>query len=279
MRRLDGQVVIITGASAGIGEASARSLAGEGATLVLAARRAERLQSLGAELAARGARTLPVVTDVASPADRERLVAETMNAFGRIDALVNNAGYGQRGPVEIVPLEAIRRNFEINVFALVALTQLVMPVLRAQRSGRIVNIASVAGRVVRPFSSIYDATKHAVEALSDGMRYELAPFGVKVVTIEPGFILTEFVEVSNRVSREVTEQASVYAEAMRRGSDMVNRFRWFAGKPEDIARLVVKALVSRHPNARYAAPGHAKLALALKRWLPARLFDAVISKR
>ncbi len=279
MGRLNGQVVIITGASAGIGEASARMLAGEGATLVLTARRAERLEALAGELTARGARVLPVVGDITSPGDRQRLVSEAMNAFGRIDALVNNAGYGQRGPIEIVPVEAIRRNFEVNVFSLIALTQLVIPIMRAQGSGRIVNIASVAGRIARAFSSVYDATKHAVEAFSDGMRYELARFGIKVIAIEPGFILTEFIDAANRASREVMEQPGVYGEAMRRGSDMVNRFRWFAGKPPDIARLVVKALVSRHPKARYAAPGHAKLALAMKRWLPARVFDAIIRGR
>lgn len=279
MARLDGQVVIITGASSGIGEASARMLANEGATLVLTARRAGRLEALASELSARSARVLPVAGDVTSPSDRQRLISEAMRAFGRIDALVNNAGYGQRGPIEIVPVEAIRRNFEVNVFSLIALTQLVIPIMRAQGNGRIVNIASVAGHVARAFSSVYDATKHALEALSDGMRYELAPLGIKVIVIEPGFILTEFVDVANQVSRDVTENAGVYGEAMRRGSDMVNRFRWFAGRPPDIARLVVKALVLRHPRARYAAPGHAKLALALKRWLPARVFDAIISKR
>lgn len=277
MGRLNGRVVIVTGASAGIGEAAARMIAGEGATLVLAARRRERIEALAGKLAAGGA--LSIVTDICSAQDREHLVHETMKAFGRIDALVNNAGYGQRGPVEIVPVEAIRRNFETNVFSLVALTQLVIPIMRAQGSGRIINIASVAGRIVRPFSSIYDSTKHALEALSDGMRYELAPFGIKVVAIEPGYILTEFIDVANQVSRDVVEQEGVYAEAMRRGSESLKRFRSLAGRPDDIARLVVKALVSRHPKARYAAPGHAKLALALKRWLPARLFDALIAGR
>ncbi len=279
MGRLNGRVVIITGASAGIGEASARMTAAEGATLVLTARRRERLEALAGELAAGGARVLPVAADVCSDPDRVRLVQETMNAFGRVDALVNNAGYGQRGPVETVPVEAIRRNFETNVFSLVALTQLVIPMMRTQGSGRIVNIASVAGRIARPFSSIYDSTKHALEALSDGLRYELAPFGIKVVAIEPGYILTEFIDVANQVSREVVEQESVYKAAMQRGSESLKRFRSFAGRPEDIGRLVVKALVSPRPRARYAAPGHAKLALALKRWLPARLFDAIIAGR
>lgn len=108
-----------------------------------------------------------------------------LKKFGRIDGLVNNAGYATRGPLEIVPVEAIRKNFETNVFALIALTQLVVPVMRAQGSGCIVNIGSVAGRIARPLSSIYDATKHALEAITDGLRGELQPFGIRVALIQP----------------------------------------------------------------------------------------------
>ena len=190
MGKLDGQIVIVTGASAGIGEAAARRLAGEGATVVIAARRADRLDAVKREIESAGGRALAVVGDVTSQQDRKRLVQETMRAFGRIDGLVNNAGYGQRGPIELVPIEAIRQNFETNLFSLIALTQLVIPIMREQGSGRIVNISSVAGRIARPLSSVYDATKHALEAISDGMRGELAPFGIKVVVIEPGFIIT-----------------------------------------------------------------------------------------
>jgi NAD(P)-dependent dehydrogenase (short-subunit alcohol dehydrogenase family) len=278
MGRLKGQVVIVTGASSGLGEASARMLAGKGASLVLAARRGQRLQALAAQIAAAGAHTLPVAADVRSPEGRERLVRETMSAFGRIDALVNNAGYGQRGPVETVPVEAIRSNFETNVFSLVALSQLVIPIMRRQGGGRIVNMGSVAGRIARPYSTVYDATKHALEALSDGMRFELAQFGIKVVLIEPGFILTEFTEAAERASQNLMEGPGQYAEAMRRGAQAMQRWTMFAGKPDHIARLVVKALAAPRPKARYAAPGHAKLALAMKRCLPSRLFDFIISR-
>src|SRR5438128_3655159 len=188
MKRLDGQVVIITGASAGIGEATARMVARQGATVVLVARRKERLDGLKAEIEQAGGRAMTIAADVTNATDRERIVNETLAAFSRIDALVNNAGYGQRGPIEMVPIDAIRQNFETNLFSLVALTQLVIPVMRRQASGRIVNISSVAGRIARPLSSVYDATKHALEAISDGLRGELGPFGIKVVVIEPGFI-------------------------------------------------------------------------------------------
>ena len=115
-----------------------------------------------------------------------------MRAFGRIDGLVNNAGFGQRGPIELVPVESIRQNFETNLFSLIALTQLVIPIMREQGKGRIVNVGSVAGRIARPFSSVYDATKHALEAVTDGLRGEMSPFGIRVSLIQPGFILTEF---------------------------------------------------------------------------------------
>jgi NAD(P)-dependent dehydrogenase (short-subunit alcohol dehydrogenase family) len=278
MSGLGGQVAIITGASAGIGEASARRLAREGATVVINARRADRLEALKRDIEAAGARALAVVGDITNEQDRARLIQETLDAFGHIDALVNNAGWGQRGPIELVPLDAIRRNFETNFFSLIALTQLVIPVMREQRSGRIVNISSVAGKIARPLSSVYDATKHALEAISDGLRGELAPFGIKVVVIEPGFIITEFLGVANEEAREIIEHAGPYAETFERVAAGTQRLRKLAGRPEDIAELVFKAVAADSPRIRYAAPGHARLGLALKRLLPARLFDYVMSR-
>ena len=278
MHELDKQVAIITGASAGIGEATSRRLAREGATVVINARRADRLEALKRDIEAAGGRALVVAGDITSEQDRARLVQETLDAFGHIDALVNNAGWGQRGPIELVPLDAIRRNFETNLFSLIGLTQLVIPVMREQKSGRIVNISSVAGRIARPLSSVYDATKHALEAISDGLRGELAPFGIKVVVIEPGFIITEFLGVANEEAREVMEQAGPYATLFERVASGTQRLRKLAGRPEDIAELVFKALAADSPRMRYAAPGHARVGLALKRLLPDRLLDYVLSR-
>ena len=278
MGKLDGQVAIVTGASAGIGEATARKLAREGATVVLAARRADRLEALKQEIESTGGRALAVAGDITNAQDRARLLEETLRAFGQIDALVNNAGYGQRGPIELVPLEAIRQNFETNLFSLIGLTQLVIPVMRKQRSGRIINVSSVAGRVARPLSSVYDSTKHALEAVSDGLRGELAPFGIKVVIIEPGFISTEFLDVANGTSREVIEKDGPYAASIARLGASLQRLRKMAGRPEDIAEVIFKALTADKPRARYAAPGHARLAIALKRFLPARLFDYILNR-
>ena len=274
-KRLDQQVVIVTGASAGIGEAGVRMLAREGATVVLVARRKARLDQLKQEIEAGGGRALAVEADITSAEDRRRIVRETLSAFGRIDALVNNAGYGQRGPIELVPVEAIRRNFETNLFSLIALTQLIIPIMREKGSGRIVNISSVAGRIASPLSSVYDATKHALEAVSDGLRGELAPFGIKVVIIEPGFIVTEFLDVANEVSREVVEQAGPYAASIARRNQSMQRLRKMAGTPDDIGKLIVKALTLANPRARYSAPGHAKVLIALRRFVPERLFDYI----
>jgi len=278
MGKLDGQIVIVTGASAGIGEAAARRLAGEGATVVIAARRADKLNGLKQQIDSAGGRALAVAGDITSQQDRERLVQETMRAYGRIDGLVNNAGYGQRGPIELVPIEAIRQNFETNLFSLIALTQLVIPIMREQRKGRIVNISSVAGRIARPLSSVYDSTKHALEAISDGLRGELAQFGIKVVVIEPGFIITDFLGVATDNAREIIEHPGPYAESFETLSAAIKRLRGLAGRPEDIAEVIFKALADRSPRARYAAPGHAKFALAVKRLLPSRVFDYVLGR-
>jgi NAD(P)-dependent dehydrogenase (short-subunit alcohol dehydrogenase family) len=279
MRSLAEQGVIVTGASAGLGEATARRLARAGARLILTARRAERLAVLARELDPGGTRVLAVPADVTVDADRRRVVEGALAKFGRIDALVNNAGYGTRGPVELVPVDLIRRNYETNVFSLIALTQLVVPHLRAQGAGRVVNIGSVAGRIARPFSSIYDSTKHALEAITDGLRGELKPFGIEVVLIRPGFIRTEFVDAANQVSAPVAEHAGPYAPYFGGFRDNYQRWLSWAGRPDDIARLVEKALTARRPAPRYAAPAHAKLFLFLKWLLPPRVIDRLVRVR
>ncbi|MEW6210814.1 MAG: SDR family NAD(P)-dependent oxidoreductase [Acidobacteriota bacterium] len=279
MGKLSRQVAIVTGASAGIGEAAAHSLAREGAIVVMAARRLERLNQIKKEIESSGGQAVSVSCDVTVAEDRERLVREAMSINGRIDALVNNAGYGQRGPIEIVPIGSIRQNFETNLFSLIALTQLVIPLMREQRSGRIINVSSVAGRIARPLSSVYDATKHALEAISDGMRGELALFGIKVVVIEPGFIITEFLEVANEMARPIIESDSPYRPLFEGFNEGYKRMRRIAGQPDDIAKLIFRALVDKNPRPRYAAPRHARIFLAAKKWMPDRLFEYIVNKQ
>lgn len=279
MPQLAGQVVIVTGASSGIGEATARRLVRGGARVVITARRRDRLEALARELDPSGAAVLAVAGDVTIDADRRALVDATLARFGRIDALVNNAGYGTRGPVETVPVEALRRNFETNVFSLVALTQLVLPHLRAQGGGCIVNIGSVAGRIARPLSSVYDSTKHALEALTDGLRGELKPFGVRVTLVRPGYIVTEFVDAANAASDQIIENSGPYTPFMAGFRLGYQKLRRVAGHPDDIARCVERALVSDNPAPRYNAPFHAKIFLLLKWLLPDRLFAHLVRLR
>ena len=279
MPTLAGQVVIITGASSGIGEETARRLVRGGAKIAISARRPDRLAALARELDPSGANILAVAGDVTSDADRRQLVTATLAKFGRIDGLVNNAGYGTRGPLEIVPVELIRKNFETNVFSLIALTQLVLPTMRAQGSGCIVNIGSVAGRIARPLSSIYDSTKHALEALTDGLRGELKPFGIRVTLIRPGFILTEFVDAASKVSDPITDHAGPYAKYMKGFRLSADKLRSIAGKSDDIALLVECALTSANPAPRYSAPLHAKFFLFLKWSLPKRTIEWITRLR
>jgi short-subunit dehydrogenase len=278
MENLKGQTAMVTGASSGIGEAIARQLAHQGATVVITARREDRLNQLKQVIESGGGKALAIAGDINAEEFRCHLVEETLKASGRIDALVNNAGYGQRGPVEMLPMEVIRQNFETNFFAVVGLSQLVIPTMREQHSGRIINISSVAGKISRPLTAVYSATKFALEAISDGLRFELAPFGIKVVIIEPGFINSEFLGVANDSEKALSNTEGPYQALLENsgsGKDY-QRLRKMAGTPDDIAAIVLEALIVNNPRPRYAAPFHAKFAIALKRWLPERLADRVL---
>jgi len=270
---LSGKTIVVTGASSGIGEAIARRIVAEGANAALFARRHERLEKLARDIDPSGQRTLFVSGDVTRSEDRDRLVAETIARFGRIDGLVNNAGFGQRGPIEQVPLETIRRNFETNVFALLGLTQKVAPLMRQQGGGRIVLIGSVAGKIARPMSSTYDATKHALEAFADGLRGELKPFGIHVALIRPGFIITEFIKAADIASSNVMENLGPYAPFAAEHRGASQKLRRVAGHPEDIAKLVHHALASASPKTHYIGPFHAKVFLFLRWLLPTSWMD------
>jgi short-subunit dehydrogenase len=281
MGTLANRIVIVTGASSGIGRATARRLYLEGAAVVVAARRSDCLKELEHELRCltkvRGTnegRILPIRTDITVADDRRRLIYETLKAYGRIDVLVNNAGYGIRGPIELVPIETIRDNFETNVFSLIALSQLVISTMREQKSGHIVNVSSIAGLVAKPFSAIYGASKHAVEGISDGLRGELAPFGIYVSVIEPGYVSTEFNRVSDEASTAMSTDNpySNYYESTTRG---YKRFKRFAVQPDQVAQAIAQVLV--HPRSRIVMPNYAKILVTLKRVLPASLFDRLMT--
>jgi short-subunit dehydrogenase len=270
---------IVTGASAGIGEAVARSLASAGFSVVAAARRESRLDALEAHLRGQGFACFAQPTDITVAEDRLRLVETAMNRFGRIDLLVNNAGIGYRSPIETTPIDAVRHTFEVNLFSLLALTQLVIPVMRKQGEGKIINMSSVAGRVARPLSSIYDATKHSIEAVSDGLRGELRQFGIHVVVVQPSFTETEFLDIATKASfpyygtepgyRSLLEYLCKGEASARRGAAM----------PQDIARTVLRAALDPAPARRYPCPRRAKVILALKRLLPEAWFERLAFPR
>lgn len=273
MTETTSRVALVTGASSGIGESTARRLADDGFTVYGAARRLDRLQPL----TARGIVPLAMdVTDEGSmTAGIERILAEQ----GRIDVLVNNAGYGSYGALEDVPLDEARRQFEVNVFGAARLMQLVLPHMRTRRSGTIINITSMGGKIYTPLGAWYHATKFALEALSDCLRLEVAPFGVDVVIIEPGGIRTEWGGIAADLLKETSgggayaSQAEVVAATL--GGEGNSRF---SSDPSVIADAVSKAATAKRPRTRYAVGFGAKPLIALHGVLPDRGFDALISR-
>jgi NADP-dependent 3-hydroxy acid dehydrogenase YdfG len=196
---LAGKVAIITGASAGIGEATAREFAHAGAITVLAARRRQRLERLAEEIRAAGGSALPVPTDVTDPAQITHLVQTTLANFGRIDILANIAGGGHYDWLEAMSAEELRHQYEVNIIGLAEVTRQVIPTMKAQRSGVILNMSSYASRIAVPPLTVYASTKYAVEGLSDGLRRELLPWGIKVIRIHPsGVTGTEFNQIAGR---------------------------------------------------------------------------------
>ena len=269
---MSNRVALITGASSGIGEATALQLLTAGYTVFGAARRVDRM----AALAEAGVQVLAMdVTDDASMADGVRNILEQT---GRIDVLVNNAGFGSYGALEDVPMVDARYQFEVNLFGLARLTQLVLPTMRRQRSGRIINISSVGGKIYEPLGGWYHATKFAVEGLSDSLRLELAPFGIQVVVIEPGAIRTEWGGIAADNLRK-TSGTGVYAKQAEKIASVFssadNNPR-LGSPPSVIADAIEKAATAKRPRIRYVAGGGAKPMLFVRRLLPDRAFDRVI---
>lgn len=266
-------VALVTGASSGIGEVTARRLRGAGFEVYAAARRVERMAGLEPD----GVRVLGM--DVTDDASMESGVSRILDEQGRIDVLVNNAGYGSYGAVEDVPIDEARRQFEVNLFGMARLIQLVLPTMRAQRSGRIVNISSIGAVIYEPFGAWYHATKFAVEGFSDSLRVELAPFGIHVVIVRPAGILTEWNTISRESLRE-TSRGGAYAERAEGAARTLERADtpMMSSKPDVVAKSIVKAATARRPKPRYASGKGARLVPASRRLLPDRVFDAGLSR-
>lgn len=267
------RVALVTGGSSGIGEQTALRLQDAGFTVYAVARRVERMQSL----VDRGitAFAMDVTDDDSMVAGVDRILA----AHGRVDVLVNNAGYGSYGAVEDVPLDEARRQFEVNVFGLARLTQLVLPAMRAQHAGRIINISSIGGKFYEPFGAWYHATKFAVEGFSDSLRMELRPWGIAVVLIEPGPILTEWSEIARDSLLERSGQTA-YGPHARRAHRVLTEFDkpGRASTPDAVARKIVKAATTKHPAARYPVGRGARMITTSRDLAPDRIYDQVVSR-
>jgi NAD(P)-dependent dehydrogenase (short-subunit alcohol dehydrogenase family) len=267
--------VLITGCSSGIGQATALRLVSAGHLVYATARRPDTL----ADLVAAGCRGLPL--DVTDDASMTSAVDAVQAEHSRVGALVNNAGYGEYGPIEEVELDAARRQFETNVFGPARLTQLVLPGMRAAGTGRIVNVSSMGGRVVLPIGGYYHASKWAVEAISDALRYETEPFGIRTVIVEPGLIRTRFSESVTRTSAAASGADSPYAAlvaANQRMTESGYRSRFTSVDAGRVAAVIEKALTGARPRARYVITPTARLFIHVRRLLGARAFEQLIRR-
>jgi NAD(P)-dependent dehydrogenase (short-subunit alcohol dehydrogenase family) len=273
------KAVLITGCSSGIGHATAQRLARSGWTVYASARRPETI----ADLEAAGCRTLAL--DVTDESSMLAAVDSVERSEGAVGVLVNNAGYSQSGAIETVPLDAVRRQFETNVFGLIRLTQLVLPRMRAQRWGKIVNVGSMGGLLSFPGGGAYHATKHALEAVSDALRFELRGFGIDVVLLEPGLIRTEFGDTATASMASIpSSDEDPYARfnatvgAVTKGA-YDGPMRLLGAGPERVARVIERALSRRRPPARITITPSAKITIATRRLLPDRAWDAAMRRQ
>jgi NAD(P)-dependent dehydrogenase (short-subunit alcohol dehydrogenase family) len=269
------EVVLVTGASSGIGKATALRLAKAGFTVYATARRVDTL----ADCAAAGCRTLAL--DVESEESMVAAVRAIEAEHGAIDALVNNAGYSLSGALETLAMDDVRRQFETNVFGLLRLTQLVLPGMRRKGSGRVVNISSMGGTLTFPGGGAYHATKYAVEALSDALRYEVAGFGIKVIVVQPGLIRTRFGETAAAgVTGGGDDAYAAFNAAVAKATKDVyvtGPLAKLGGEPDDVAKVIERALRARRPAARYAVTPSASVLMTTRRLLPDSGWDAFLA--
>ncbi len=268
------KAVLITGCSTGIGRATAEHLASRGWNVYATARKPESI----ADLATRGCKTLAL--DVCDDASMRTAVETVERAEGSVGVLINNAGYGLEGAFEEVPMTDIRRQFETNVFGLIAMTKLVLPAMRRQRWGRIVNLSSMGGKLTFPGGAYYHATKHAVESLSDALRFEVKGFGIDVIVIQPGPIKTRFGDTA--VGNIAMPKDSPYAafnvvlEKQIREAYEGGPMARFAAPPEAVAEVIEKAISAKNPKTRYKVTLAARVLMGLRRVLPDRAFDSFL---
>ncbi len=272
------QIVLITGATSGIGRHAAIYLADRGFRVIATGRNERALEVLRREKTARPLETLRLdVTDPRSIEDAVLAVDEMTDGHG-IDALVSNAGYGAIGPLEMVSDADLRAQLDVNVFGLMAVTRGFVGAMRERGKGRIVNVSSIGGRFAVPMFGAYNASKFAIEAMSDALRMELAPFGVRVAIIEPGPIRTSFGDRAMREASKHSDPSSPYAPFMARAEKIKELSDKSAIGPEAVSRAIYQAIVARRPRARYVVPLRVGFAVGFLQRLPTRWSDAIVSR-
>jgi NAD(P)-dependent dehydrogenase (short-subunit alcohol dehydrogenase family) len=274
LRPGEGKAAFVTGASSGMGKAIAKRLIRDGYMVFASARRVDEM----ADLAAEGARVLRI--DMADEAEIEREIASVddgiVHDYGGIDVLVNNAGFGLYGAVEDTALKDARYQFEVNLFGLARLTQLLLPAMRAKGSGTIVNISSMGGKMYTPLGAWYHASKHALEGWSDCLRIELASFGIRVVIVEPGLIATGFGGLAGPLMERSGRGAYArMAKAIARTTE-ASYGKGNGTDPSVVADVVARAAAARRPRTRYVVGKYAKPLIIARTWLGDRMFDRVI---
>lgn len=265
------KVILITGASSGIGYDTAAALSRQGHKVYAAARRTELMEPL------RPLGVIPLSMDVTDDLSMQKAVESILHNEQRIDVLINNAGYGYFGAIEQVSMSEARRQVEVNLFGLARLSQLVIPIMRRQGSGHIINTSSIAGKLVLPYGGWYHVSKYSVEALSDAMRMELKPFGIDVTLIEPGGISTNWGILAAQHLKESTAGSVYESSALSEAALLHEAYsgKWLS-PPSVITNAMLHAIGSRHPRARYRTGRFAHTATALHAILPARWWDALM---
>lgn len=265
------ETVLVTGASSGMGREFAERLLAEGMTVYVAARRADRM----AALAEKGAIVLEM--DITKDDQIVAAVQRIVDGHGGVDVLINNAGYGQYGAVEDTAIDTARYQFEVNLFGLARLTQLLLPSMRAKGRGRIINISSMGGKMYTPLGAWYHATKHALEGWSDALRLELAPHGIDVVIVEPGIIRTGFADAMN--DHFAPGQSGAYDDlsgALQKSTAKNFENPKFGSPPSVISDLVLRAIRAGRPKTRYAGGQMARPLMFLRWLLPDRTYDRIL---
>lgn len=275
---LNQSVVLITGASTGIGAALAKQLAQRypSIRLVLAARNQTKLEAVGQTCRETGAEVLIVPTDLAQVEQAQALAQQALDQFGQVDVLINNAGYGQMGPLELMTPAECQRQFEVNVMGPLALTQKIIPGMRDRGGGRIINVSSIGGRTAFPFGGLYSGSKFALEALSDALRMELEPFNIKVSVIEPGAVHNEFLDVvKQEIGTAVPDpQSTPYRAAFATFAELDKRTKATAWNSDQVAAVIIQALNAKSPRPRYvAATAGGFLVFMLTKVLPTKAVD------